>query len=732
VFSAAEKLCYAFYFLTKRVLMKTKLILTCVLGLLLGVTSCKKATETKSSTPLLPGGSKASFSSLASLAYNWSNVAIGGGGYVTGIVIHPSAANRMYIRTDVGGAYRWDATALAWVQILDAVSSSVDGIALDANVTDRVYVGTNAGLYQSNDQGSTWSKLSSFPGTFSGNGDLRWAGEPIAVDPLNSAILFVGSRANGLYKSTTTGSSFSQASGVPTGADVRSVVIDPSGSTGSSSKIYATVAGTGVYMSTNGGTSFSLISGSPTNPNRMAIGASGKLYVTHSTGIKVYDGSAWTDITPSTDAGENYCAISIDPTNTLRLAVAVRTSASGDPMYRSTDGGTTWAKINTSTLPITKSNEPGWWPSSWFSSATSSIAFDPLHSGNMYYTDWFGIWFTANMFQSGSIAFSAQENGHEETDLLTLAAPSPGAGTLVYSGCADVGGFRHISLTSYPTTSLYSTQQITSISYCEQFPQNIAILATNNNDASGIQLFTSANSGGSWTAATLPSGITAGGRIVVSSYNPDKMIYVAHGASGKIYSTSNKGVSWTASTNGPLGADAGTSNDIYDKCFPAAADCVNGSKFYVFQGGFMYMSTDVGVTWAKRNTTAIPTASSWTNVASRPGIDGEAWVSLDGNGLYKLASGASAFTQITTMPIARCFSFGAPQSGSTTALYAYGTLSGGSGNDLYRSLDDGSTWDQISNGQHFSAGVKAIAADRTTFGQVYIATGGRGVMVGHP
>lgn len=713
--------------------MKTKFILTCAAGLFLGVTSCNKIAPVKSSGPVLSvRGGQTSFSSLA---YNWSNVAIGGGGYVTGIVIHPSVANRMYIRTDVGGAYRWDATALQWVQILDAVSTNVDGIALDANNSNRVYVGTNAGLYMSNDQGSTWSHLTGFPGTFDGNGDLRWAGEPIAVDPLNSTILFVGSRANGLYKSTTTGSSFSQSSGVPTGANVRSVVIDPSGSTGSSSKIYATVAGTGVYMSTNGGTSFALISGSPANPNRMAIGASGKLYVTHSTGIKVYNGSSWTDITPSTDVNKNYCAISVDPTNNLRIAISVRTGASNDPMFRTTDGGnsSTWAKINTATLPITKSNEPAWWPSTWFSSATSSIAFDPLHSGNMYYTDWYGIWFTANMFQSGSIAFSAQEKGHEEADLLTLAAPPSGAGTLVYSGMADQGGFRHTSLTSYPSAKLNATQQIISISYCEQFPQNIAILTSNNNDASAVQLFTSSNSGGAWTTATLPSGITAGGRIVVSSYNPSKMIYIAHGVSGQIYYTTNAGASWTASTNGPLGADKGTSDDIYDKCFPAAADCVNGSKFYVFQGGYMYMSTDGGNNWAKRNTTAIPTASSWTNVSSRPGIDGEAWVSLDGNGLYKLASGASAFTPITTLSIARCFSFGAPPSGSsTTALYAYGTLSGGSGNDLYRSTDDGGTWDQISNGQHFSAGVKSLAGDRTTFGQVYVATGGRGVMVGHP
>jgi len=56
-------------------------------------------------------------------SYVWRNAPVGGGGFVTGIVTHKTSGDR-YCRTDVGGAYRWDAANNKWIQLLDWLNES--------------------------------------------------------------------------------------------------------------------------------------------------------------------------------------------------------------------------------------------------------------------------------------------------------------------------------------------------------------------------------------------------------------------------------------------------------------------------------------------------------------------------------------------------------------------------------------------------------------------------------
>ena len=57
----------------------------------------------------------------------WDTVKIGGGGFVSGIV---TGQKEMYLRTDVGGAYKYDYEKNKWVQLFDFLNDTDRGLSL--------------------------------------------------------------------------------------------------------------------------------------------------------------------------------------------------------------------------------------------------------------------------------------------------------------------------------------------------------------------------------------------------------------------------------------------------------------------------------------------------------------------------------------------------------------------------------------------------------------------------
>ncbi len=281
---------------------------------------------------------------------SWQQADVRGMGFVTGITIHP-VNGEVYIRTDVGGAYKWDAAASVWRPLLDNKSSpddaayyDVESLTLDPASTTRLFaaVGTgtasNTYLIRSNDGGSTWERLAKPTDlVIRANDYWRWSGERFQVDPRNSAVLYYASRTTGLWRSTNGSAaassvSWSNIGTVPVGdhggafADqqktkpvaggVTFVAIDPrstqvvnSGTSNERAKnVFVGVMGEGIYRSTNGGNTFTKIStadqdlpdanGRPQlHPIQGRFSSDGTLYVTFTRGRDLSDpvrrGSIW-------------------------------------------------------------------------------------------------------------------------------------------------------------------------------------------------------------------------------------------------------------------------------------------------------------------------------------------------------------------------------------------------------------------------------------------------------
>jgi hypothetical protein len=133
------------------------------------------------------------------IPYTWKSVQFVGGGFVDGIVFHPTSKGLCYCRTDMGGAYRRNPETLRWEPLLDWLSyedmnlMGVESIALDPSDPTRVYLacGTytnshtpNGAILRSNDRGNTFQRTN-VPFKMGGNEDGRGNGERMAVDPNN-------------------------------------------------------------------------------------------------------------------------------------------------------------------------------------------------------------------------------------------------------------------------------------------------------------------------------------------------------------------------------------------------------------------------------------------------------------------------------------------------------------------------------------------------------------------
>jgi hypothetical protein len=96
--------------------------------------------------------------------YIWRNVKVGAGGFAPNIIYSRVERGLAYLRTDMGGVYRWDSTRGAWIPLQDAMAESnyfgIESIALNPKNANAVYVAAGmyrrdgAAILRSNDRGA--------------------------------------------------------------------------------------------------------------------------------------------------------------------------------------------------------------------------------------------------------------------------------------------------------------------------------------------------------------------------------------------------------------------------------------------------------------------------------------------------------------------------------------------------------------------------------------------------
>ena len=703
--------------------------------------------------------------------YAWKNVVIKGGGFVSGIVMSPVLPGLVFARTDVGGAYRFNPAAQRWMPITDWVGyddrnlMGIESIAADPVDPNRVYMAAGeyltAGsgfILRSTDMGQTWAK-SSISAPMGGNVDGRSMGERLAIDPNLTSTLYFGSRNAGLWKSTdlaqtwipvsafpTTGATNGGAgsgSSAGTGYGLTFVVFDPrSGSPGSPTPaIYVGVGvldGTGLYRTLDGGNTWEAVAGQPPvgmMPHHAVLDGCGSLYLTYNGGSSPNGGSGpnnvtsgavwrydmtsgvWTNVSPP-NRGGGFGGISADAAHPGTLIVTTIDDWSPGEIYRTTNGGASWAAL----LPTATRDVAGTPWLYWHTSNNSlpalgwmgDVEIDPFNSGRVLFITGQGVWSSDNVTNADIGAptlWSFSDDGLEETVVADLASPpaSPPAGALLLSAVGDIGGFRHDDLAVSPPGGMFSNPvfgNTTSLDFAELAPSIVARVGSSSSSTVPRGAY-STDGGAAWTGfAAAPTGSSGSGSIAVSA---DGATFVWAPKAGTPSYSQNSGTTWTACNVLSAGAWV-------------AADRVNPSKFYASGRNQMYVSTDGGKTF-------VPAAAS---VSGRPrpvfGIEGDVWV-VTNSGLVHSQDSAATFVQVKQVNGATAVGFGMPAPGqSYPAVYVAGSVAGVWG--TYRSDDAGATWQRIDDPQHQFGYINCLTGDQRQYGRVYLGTGGRGILYG--
>lgn len=724
------------------------------------------------------------------IPYRWNSVTVGGGGFSPDIVFSPLEPGLAYLRTDIGGLYRYDRHAQRWFALQDAMSEGnyfgVESVAPDPRDANVVYAAVGmyrsgpSAILRSENRGATW-RIVPVPFRMGGNEDGRGLGERLAIDPQDTDILYFGSRQDGLQRSTDRGLTWSHVDTFPsaaqeTGASTRVragigfVVFDRRRrEDGVPTKtIFVGVADRGshhLFCSVDAGVSWQPIANEPRAdllPVRAQLDDDGVLFVAYSNDIGpngITAGAvfkldtatnAWQDITPPAALGPagGFMALSLDPRQPGTLLVAtVDWWKDRDTIWRSADAGRTWtnlrplSEIDATATPFLRWGETranfGWW--------MAGLAIDPFDSNHVVYTTGATVYATDRLVPapaSKQTVWRPWVDGIEETAVLALASPTQGPPLL--SGFGDIGGFVHEDLHVSPPT-MYVNPIFNNTEHLD-----IAGLAPNVVVRTGRPR--SGNAAAAWSqdfgrtwmpldgpgiaSPSMSSAAADGGEhrtqltaVAVSADGTTFLAVQGIGAQRIAALTRDHGRTWT-----PV-------HGLPEYARPVA-DRVDARRFYAlnldhskifgsYDGGASFVALAGGGLPKPPRAEPGPRGRATTQLAATPGRAQDLWLTSGGE-LYHSMDGGRRFVRAQINLAITALAFGKPKTdrGYPTlfAIGARGKLSA-----IWRSDDAGANWSRINDAEHeYGRRFRVIAGDPRVFGRVYLGTDGRGLLYGEP
>ncbi|MEM0998376.1 MAG: 3-coathanger stack domain-containing protein [Bacteroidota bacterium] len=605
----------------------------------------------------------------------------GGIGRINVVAFHPTNASTIYAGAPAGGLWKTTNTGATWTPLTDGIDFwGVSGIVVHPTSTNTIYILTgdgdgsssrSAGVWKTTNGGSTWS-----PTGLNINYETSTTdGYKLLMDPTNSNVLYAV-MTNGLHKTTNGGTSWS----VIRSGNFRDMEFKP----GNSNTLYLSSTNT-IYRSTNAGTTWSTAQ-TVSGANRIALGVSpaNANYVYAFCGSSTGSGS-FKGVYRSTNSGASFSLRGTTPNilgysssgsdnssqSWYDLALAVNPNnanhiiTGGVNVWESTDGGNNF------------SIQSYWIEGSASYEYTHADIHELVYNGNTLYcgSDG-GVYRSTN--NGGN--WSDISSGLGITEFYRFGGTPQNVGLYV-GGAQDNGSNK---LTS-PIPDLVM-EHIDGADGMEAAvdPTNVNVVFTTRQYGS---LWRSTNGGNTHSSIT-PSNLGGGPWVTPFILNPGnaQTILAAYNDVGVSYS---QGGNWINLTSGSI--NGGT-----NKCLAIAESDTN--RIYVVKTGKVWKSTNFGSNWTDI-TSGLP-GGTYTYIAvsntdaNRIYVTRSTWTA--NSKIFMSTNGGSSWTNYsgTGLPNvpANCVVY---EAGSDNGVYI-GTDAG-----VYYRDDNLTDWVDFSNGLPF-------------------------------
>ncbi|HKF42897.1 MAG TPA: hypothetical protein VKG01_07345 [Thermoanaerobaculia bacterium] len=251
---------------------------------------------------------------------------------VTALAVDPGPPSVLYVGTNGGGVLRGNAGNSKFTRVGDGGEPDfVSSIVFDPATRGRLYLGTNQGVFRSDDTGAHWKERNS--------GLTNVHVTCVVLDPRNPSILYAGTNAGGIFRSADGAATWTAVNAGLTSTFVWSLAFGG----GSDSALYAATYD-GLFRSSPPGSSWTPLSRGMRSTFVLS-------FASDPDAMTLYAGTA-ADLYRSKDAGATWESASRGLTNSFVSALALHPkdpkilyAGTNSGVFKTIDGGRHWAAV---------------------------------------------------------------------------------------------------------------------------------------------------------------------------------------------------------------------------------------------------------------------------------------------------------------------------------------------------------------------------------------------------